>query len=315
MNSNVVSLKIKKFFLLVLLIVLSAIFLFSGISKLYDFERFEWNIMDAGISSMILSGVLARLFIGLELMLGLFLLLHLFLKTFTYKAVFILLSFFTVYLIALMVRQGNSGNCGCFGEMYHMTPGMGIAKNAVMMIMVVILLKGHNSNPFKQAPVIAAIAGMISIVIPFVFFPLSQDSVPEISHETINLEPLYHSKNPENTKPVQDLRTGKHIVAFMSLTCPHCKKAAFVLQIIHRQNPDIPIFFVLNGNPDFLSDFYKESQADSVSHVLFRGSDEFASMAGSAVPAIYFIHNSVIERKANYFQLDPQYMRQWLREP
>lgn len=315
MNTNVFSLRIKNVFLFVLVIVLSAIFLFSGISKLFDFERFEWNIMDAGISSMTFSGILARLFIGLELMLGLFLLLHLFLKTFTYKAVFIILSFFIVYLIALMIRQGNTGNCGCFGDMYQMSPGMGIAKNVMMMMMTAILFKGYNPKPLKQAPVLAGVAGMISIVIPFVFFPLSQDAVPEISNEAINLEPLYQSKNPENTKPVQDLRKGKHIVAFMSLTCPHCKKAAFVLQIIHRQNPDIPIFFVLNGNPDFLSDFYKESHADSVPHVLFRGSDEFASMAGNAVPAIYFIHNSVIERKANYFQLDPQYMRQWLREP
>jgi len=36
-------------------------------------------------------------------------------------------------------------------------------------------------------------------------------------------------------------------------------------------------------------------------------------MAGPYVPAIYWINNSVIEKKSNYFQLDPKYMRDWLK--
>src|SRR5690606_35750896 len=111
----------------------------------------------------------------------------------------------------------------------------------------------------------------------------------------LDLTPLYYSSNSQNKPAPIELRKGKHIVAFMSLTCSHCKKAAFLLQVIHRQHPELPIFFVLNGHPDFLEDFFNETHAKGVPHILFRGGDEFQSMAGPGVPAIYYIHNSIIE--------------------
>jgi len=305
----------KRIIGLILLLVTAAVFLFSGISKLYDFERFIWNIMDAGISNMTVASVLARLFIGFEILLGLFLAFHLFLKSFTYPAVIGLLTLFTIYLFFLIARQGNSGNCGCFGDAYEMKPSAAIIKNLVMMATTGLLLIIYPIKPYKNSEWIGAIVGMAAIVAPFIFFPLSGDTKPEVVSETINLSPLYQSSNPENKPASAELRKGKHIVAFMSLTCPHCKKAAFLMQIIHRQHPDIPMFFVLNGHPDFLEDFYKETHARQIPHMLFRGSDEFQSMAGSAVPAIYFINNSIIERKANYFQLDPLYMKAWLAQP
>ena len=42
--------------------------------------------------------------------------------------------------------------------------------------------------------------------------------------------------------------------------------------------------------------------------------DEFKEMAGDYVPAIYWIDNSVVEREANYNQLDPAIIKKWLKE-
>jgi uncharacterized membrane protein YphA (DoxX/SURF4 family) len=304
---------IKRTIGLILLLAIAAVFLFSGISKLYSFERFVWNIMDAGISDMTLASVLARLFIGFEMLLGVFLLAHLFLKSFTYPAIIALLSVFIVYLIMLIMKQGDSGNCGCFGDAYEMKPSAAILKNIVMIAATIALIYLYPIRPYKNAPAVAGILGMAAIVVPFLIFPLSQDSQPKVVSRPIDLSPLYHSSNPDNKPPSVDLQQGKHIVAFMSLTCPHCKKAAFLLQVIHRQHPQIPIFFVLNGSPDFEKDFFDETHSSTVPHMLFRGGEEFQSMAGTAVPAIYWINNSVIERDANYFQLDPKYMEAWLQ--
>jgi hypothetical protein len=304
---------IKRTIGLILLLAIAAVFLFSGISKLYSFERFIWNIMDAGISNMTLASILARLFIGFEMLLGLFLLGHLFLKSFTYPAIIALLGVFIIYLIMLILKQGDNGNCGCFGDAYEMKPSAAILKNVIMIAATVALFYLYPIRPYKNAAAMAGILGMVAIVVPFVVFPLSQDSQPQVVNRPIDLTPLYHSSNPENKPPAVDLRQGKHIVAFMSLTCPHCKKAAFLLQVIHRQHPQLPIFFVLNGAPDFEKDFFDETHSSSVPHMLFRGGEEFQSMAGSAVPAIYWINNSVIERDANYFQLDPKYMEAWLQ--
>lgn len=297
---------------MILLLAMAAVFLFSGISKLYAFEPFVWNIMDAGISGFSTASVAARLFIGLELLLGLFLTAHLFLRSFTYPAIIGLLVLFTVYLIILIFRQGNSGDCGCFGEAYSMRPSEAIVKNIIMIGATILLMIIYPVRPYKNAEWIAAVSGMAALVVPFIFFPLSQDTKPTVVHEPVNLTPLYHSSHPENVKPEVDLRRGKHIIAFMSLTCPHCKKAAFSLQVIHRRYPDLPIFMVLNGNPLFLEDFFRETHSEKVPHILFRGPEEFQSMAGMYVPAIYWINNSVIERKSNYFQLDPKNMEAWV---
>jgi uncharacterized membrane protein YphA (DoxX/SURF4 family) len=299
---------------LVLLILLSAIFLFSGISKLYSFHRFAWNIMDSGISNMSFAYILARLFIGFELLLGAFLLAHIFLRQFTYPAIIGLLILFTIYLLFLLLRQGNKVDCGCFGEELKMTPLVGILKNLLMIGVTISLFYLYPARPYRNSEWISVLIGMSAIVMPFLFYPMSADSKPEVVNEPIDLSPLYHSKESRNIPPSVDLSTGKHIVAFMSLTCSHCKKAAFLLQVIHRKNPDFPIYMVLNGHPDFLKDFFDETHSFHVPHTLFKGSEEFLSMAGSGVPAIYWINNSVIERKSTYYQLDPKTIQAWLRK-
>ncbi len=304
---------IKKITGLALLLLTAAVFLFSGISKLYAFESFIWNIMDAGISNLTLASVAARIFIGIEMMLGLFLLFHLFLRSFTYPAILCTLAVFSAYLILLLIRQGDSGNCGCFGDAYEMKPSAAIGKNIVLIGVTGLLYAWYPVKPYKNGVWLATITGMGSLVAPFLFFPLNNDTEPGESARPIDLSPLYHSANPLNLPPEAELRKGKHIIAFMSLTCTHCRKAAFFLQVVHRQNPDIPIFFVLNGHPDQMQPFWEETHAAKVPHILFRGA-EFQEMSGPGVPAIYYIHNSVIERKANYFQLDPQHMRKWLHE-
>jgi uncharacterized membrane protein YphA (DoxX/SURF4 family) len=304
---------IKRISGLILLLSMAAVFLFSGISKLYSFDQFTWNIMDAGVTNMTFASVLARLFIGLELLLGLCLLAHLFLRSFTYPAVIAILGIFTAYLVLIIFRQGNTGNCGCFGDAFKMTPSAAIVKNLVMIALTTVLIYLYPVKPYRNAEWIAAFAGMASLVVPFLFFPMSLGTKPHMANDPIDLTPLYQSENPANSPPSVELRKGKHIVAFMSLTCPHCRKAAFLIQVIHRQNPEIPLFMVLNGHPDLAQEFFKESRSESVPHILFRGPDEFMSMAGPSVPAIYWINNSVIERKSNYMQIDPSHMWKWLR--
>lgn len=301
----------KRIIGLLLLLTVAAVFLFSGISKLYTLEQLVWNIMDAGVTNMTLASVLARFFIGFELLLGFFLIAHIYLRSFTYLAVIALLLGFTLYLVQLMQQQGDTGNCGCFGDMYAMKPSAGILKNIIMMGIVALLMAIYSSKPYKNSEWIATLSAMVLMVLPFILFPLSGEGKPEIAHEPININPLY---NTDGAHPPIELRQGKHIIAFMSLTCSHCKKAAFLLQIIHRQHPKLPIFFVLNGHKNFETSFFEETKSKDVPHILFTGVSDFMQMAGTGVPAIYWVNNSIIERKSNYYQLDPNVMQQWLDE-
>ncbi len=294
----------------VLLLSLAAVFLFSGISKLYAFEQLLWNVMDVGISNMFLAGVIARLFIAFELLLGTFLLLHLYLKKFTYPAVIGVLIFFSIYLIFLISTQGDSGNCGCFGEAYSMKPSAGIVKNIILLGITALLWMMYPIKPYKNSNWIAGVVGLASIIIPFVFYPIGGYSNAKTINQPINLDALY----AENPKPNVELRKGKHIVSFMSLSCPHCQKAAFLFHVLKKQNPEFPIYLVIAGSDEYEKDFFEQSKAENVPYMRFRNKDAFASYAKDGVPAIFFINNSVIEKSANYFQLDPKKIKAWLKD-
>lgn len=304
------SLNVKNITGFILLLALAGIFAVSGISKIDSIETFEWSLLDLGISNFTLAAISARLLIGLELLIAGFLLFHIFLKPFTYLLTIGVLVIFTIYLGLLLIQQGNEGNCGCFGEWIYMSPLSSIWKNLAMIAATVILYFIYPGRRYKRMPIVALLVALAALTTPFVVYPMNTGDKPLVVSEAIDLDPLYRNDIPHN--PDRELRQGKHVVAFMSLGCPHCRKAAFLLQIIHRQQPDIPIYLVIAGPPEMEEDFFKETNARDVPHLRFREAEDFLRMAGPSLPAIYWINNSVIERKANYFQLDPVVIREWL---
>lgn len=312
---------IKRTIGLILLLALAAVFLFSALTKIglgvtkdnslywtyQGVEQFTWTFIDMGLNSQLWAGVIARVMVGLEFMIGIFLLAHIFLKSVTYPITIALLAVFTIYLFILLGVHGNTGDCGCFGEQVIMTPLQGIIKNVIMIAVVIALMFLYPVKPYKHQTWISILIAMGVIVTPFIIDPINASSFPTTVNEKIDLNPLY----AKDKKPEVELREGKHIVAFMSLTCPHCRKAAKKFAIIYKKNPEMPIYFVLAGNPKNLIPFFQETGAEKVPHFMFRDPENFLKMAGPGVPAIYFIDNGVKEREANYFQLDPEYMEEW----
>lgn len=312
---------IKRTIGLILLLALAAVFLFSGLTKIglgfshgsfyWTYEgaqSFTWTFIDMGINSQLWAGVVARVMIGLEFMIAAFLLAHIFLRQLTYPITIGVLVIFTIYLIMLIAIYGNTGSCGCFGEDLPMTPMNGIWKNIAMIAATVCLYFLYPVKPYKHQEWIAVVLGMLVIVIPFIVDPVSSGTTPTTENKAINMDVLY----AKDTIPSVELRKGKHIVAFMSLTCPHCRKAAKKLAIVHKKNPQIPIFMVLAGPAAKEKAFFDDTKSHDVPYVMFHDPDNFLKMAGSGVPAIFYINNSVIERDANYYQLDPEYMLQWI---
>lgn len=302
---------IKRILGLILLLALAAVFLYSAYTKIGppDYAQpFTWTFIDMGINSQLWAGVIARVMVGMEIMIALFLLSHIFLRSFTYPATITVLAIFTVYLVIQLILHGNSGDCGCFGEKLPMTPLEGILKNIVMIAVTISLYYLYPVKPYRHQEWISIVIAMAAIVIPFIIDPVNSDGNPKIVHEAINMDVLYEAEK----KPPVELRKGKHIVAFMSLTCPHCRKAAKKFAIIKETNPGIPLFMVLAGNPKNLLEFFEDTRSEKVPHVLFRDPENFLKMAGNGVPAIFYIDNGVKERDANYLQLDPEYMKEWL---
>lgn len=297
-----------------LLVALSATFFFSGYSKIYSenaFDNFQWTFLDLGINSAVGAGIIARVMVGFEFMLGFFLLAHIFLKQFTYKVVIGTLLVFIAYLLLVIMKQGNTGNCGCFGDKLAMTPLAAIWKNVAMIAVTILLMYIYPVKPYKYQEYILMALCLVSFSTPFLLQNVDLGTSPVKYTRTVDLDLLYKY----TPAPAIDLRKGKHIIAFMSLTCPHCKKAAYLLQIIHRKHPEIPIYMVLDGHADHKKAFFDETHAENVPYLLYPHTEDFEKMAGESVPSIYWVNNGVIEYKSKmaYYQLDPKYMLAWMK--
>lgn len=309
-NSNNAIFYIKRITGLLLLLAMAAVFFISAISKLTDIEPFQWTFVGFGVGNMLWASVIAHLFIGFELLIGIFLLAHIYLKEVTYPVTIGFLAILTIYLVVLIIQQGNTGNCGCFGNWIYMNPLQAIWKNLAMIVACFVLMRIYPVKPYKGQEWIAAVLGMAAIVTTFIISPLNISNTPTVVNRPINLNLLY--EDPAN-KPAPELRTGKHIIAYMSLTCPHCRKAAYLLHVLKKQNPEIPVYLVLSGHPDNKEAFFKESHAEDLPFLLFKDISAFQEMAGDSVPAIYWVNNGTIEKESTYLQLDPSDIKDWLR--
>lgn len=287
----------------VLLLILSGVFIFSAITKLVAIEPFEWIFVDMGLPAAF-SAFLARFFIGFELLLGLFLLGHVYLRRFTYPATIAFLVLLTLYLVFVLVHKGNNGDCGCFGDTLPMSPLLGIIKNIGLILLCYVLLVIYPAPPYKYQSAVATLITIIALTVPFSFVPFTQKKAP------INLSLLY--KDSTNS-PSVELRKGKHIIAFMSLGCPHCRTAAKLFKTFYDQDSTLPLFMVLNGAPGQDADFFRDTKADKVPHVLFNGMNDFLQLAGPYVPAIYWVNNGIKERKISYTKLDAVSIKDWAK--
>jgi uncharacterized membrane protein YphA (DoxX/SURF4 family) len=310
--------KIALKILMVLISVgLGLIFIYSGWSKLDPvIETFEFTFVDLGIGNWYTAPIEARVLIGLELLLGFLLIINYNLRMFTIPLTIALLLFFIIYLLLQIAFSGNSGNCGCFGERLHMTPLQAIIKNVIMITMSLPVYVFWHGWKIKYNKLFISFFGVSALILPFILNPVdytySSNNFGEKVNYPLDLDLLYH---PEDSAKVQipktDLRKGKHVVAFLSLTCPHCRIAAKKFHLILKKNPNLPIYFVLNGETKMLADFYSDTKTQDIPSSIALGK-AFVNLAGSHLPQIYYIDNGVVVKKVDYFELNQYQIEDWV---
>lgn len=309
--------KIIKAIFILLTSLMGLLFIYSGYTKLYPIEPFEYTFVDLGVSNWTLAPFIARLLISLEFFIGLMLLFNLYLKRFTIKLTMVTLLFFSVYLVLMMAINGNNGNCGCFGEALVMSPLQALLKNAVMLVIAALILKFHEGYSLGKMTIwLSALFGFTALTMPHIlnYVDLSYSEAylnkPNKTFE-IPLDTLYN--HAEINSPPKSLSKGKHIIAFMSLTCQHCRIAAKKLRIMKEKNPAIDVFFVLNGDDNHLRLFHEDTKSENIPFCRLHGRP-FVYLAGTNLPAVYLINNSVVEHHLNYFELDQSEVEKWMSE-
>ncbi len=299
----------------IITITLGLVFLVSAYTKSEPtILKFEYTIVEFLKFPWLLAAVGARLLIGLEYALGALLILNIYgKKKWVIKLSILTLLVFSIYLIYLWATAGNNVDCGCFGDKYSMNPSMSLLKNIGMLALLGILHKWHDGIKFKPKLInILAILTLIGITtIPFFREPIINTTQSFLNDDKVKIDISALYAEGKIDKPETDLTTGKHIITFMSLTCPHCRIAAYKLQLMKEKNPDLSIYMVLNGDSSKLASFWEETKAKNIPHSMLLGRD-FAILSGSRLPAIYWLEDSYVIAVSNYRNLNQDEIENWM---
>jgi hypothetical protein len=296
---------------------LGLIFLYSGYTKLLPvIETFEFSFVDIGVGNWYTAPVMARLLIGLEFFLGLLLILNYNLKKFTLPFTAGLLLFFIIYLGIQIFTSGDKGNCGCFGEHLPMTPSQAILKNVILLMVCLVIYFLSVSWKIKFNALFLSLTGLTILFIPFVVNPIdyayNSNNLDEKVNYPLELNLLYQ---PEDTVKIEvpnvELRTGKHVLAFMSLTCQHCRVAAKKFRLIKKNNPQLPVYFILNGDKKNYAPFIEDTKADNIPNSFCLGKT-FIHLASTSLPRIYYLNNGIVVKKVDYFELNQYAIEKWI---
>jgi len=312
--------KIVKIIIAALLsVALGLVFIYSGFSKLDPvIETFEFTFVDIGIANWYTAPLIARALIGLEFFVGILLIANYNLKKFTLPLMGGLLLFFIIYLLIQINVSGNNGNCGCFGERLYMTPLQAVLKNIIMIVMGVLIYFLFDGWKLKLNKLFLSLAMATALVVPFILNPMdykyTSNNLDEKVNYPLELNLLFE---PEDTSKVEipkvDLRKGKHVLAFMSLTCPHCKIAAQKFRLIKKNNSTLPIYFILNGDKEKYKPFMEETKADNIPNSFCLGKT-FIQLASASLPRIYYLDNAIVVKKVDYFELNQYTIEAWINK-
>lgn len=309
----------KQLLLKILFFLLSSamglLFIYSGWAKLEPIEPFEFTFVDIGIAGWRTAPFIARFMIGLEFFIGFLLVFGLFIKRFTIKLTVISLLIFCLYLVFIIINTGNNGNCGCFGNKISMTPVEALIKNGITLIACFFIYKYYNGlNYGKVSKWLFGVLFLSAFALPHIlnYVDLDYSSAyltKKEDHFKLELDSLY--KDAKKNVPPTSLSKGKHIIAFMSMSCPHCRIAAKKLRIMHEKNPSISMYLVLNGEDKKIKPFFEDTKATNIKYCILNGKN-FIYLAGLDMPAIYMVNNSVVENWVDYMHLDQTKIEEWL---
>lgn len=311
MSMNI-SFPAKKTLLLYFLsFLVGAVFLYSGYSKLLSLEYFELLLLEAGLSTWQIAPFFARFLVSLELFAGLLFLLSLNPRRIPYKAGIFLLTAFSIYLILILIKDGNNENCGCFGDALPMSPLAAIIKNGLLAGALVVLDRFHAGATLKYQGITLSMVAATLFALPFIVNPVetgANNAVADNELPADNIDLLYQSET--NLPPAENLREGKWVVAFLSLKCSHCRLAARKLALMKKENPDLSLYFILNGDEEDLTDFLQETKSGQVPHSFFLGPD-FPALSGYRLPVVYQTDQGQIIRKINVQTLTAKGLKDW----
>lgn len=290
--------------LIVLSVAVGVTFLYSAYTKVVPIQSFEYTMVEYVRLPALVAAIGARFFVGLEAALGGLLILHFLGKRkWVVKLAIAVLLFFSGYLIWLWIVAGNDVNCGCFGDKIWMSPSASLLKNTFLVAALLVILRFHNGWSYKWVESVTVTLLLCTFTLPYIVFPIE-------ARYRIDFTALY--ANDIAFTPTVNLNKGKHIVAFLSPSCIHCRKAGLKMHELLKQNPQLPFYMVVGGTMSDISDFWRESQAADIPYTRL-AVEPFMKYTHGVFPAILWINNGIVEANTNYKELDIKVIEKWMK--
>jgi uncharacterized membrane protein YphA (DoxX/SURF4 family) len=302
---------IKQIFFSILIVLLGLFFLFSGLVKLFPIEPFEYNFVEQGFMGWHTASIAARLIISFEIFLGLLLILHQHLQK-TLKLIIGLLSFFTIYLLYAIIKDGNNGNCGCFGTYFQMTPLESIIKNISLIAVSYLLIQINVKGQFKNKWLVI-FSLIISVSIPLAINPPDMFVISTYDFGKLNYELKAEAlEKLESEKIDNNWKKGKKVLAFLSTTCPHCRNMAFKLHILKNHHPNFNIYFIYGGKPENRKDFVERAKCADMPSIDLT-IDEMVKIVGPVFPVVMGVDDGKVTKKWNLVSLSDSELNNFFR--
>ena len=277
------------------------LFLFSATAKFIGIDAFEIYLFSFGWFSLGTSFLLARLVIAAEYTLGLLLVANLCPKA-AWTGAVAMLAGFTLFLTWLALT-GNRENCNCFGELVNLNPVQSIAKNAVMLA---LLLPARTVRPFACRHKGLWITLMAVVPLAAVLIASPPDNWRYSS---------YDRKEPVNAQALQEaletgilpatLAEGDHVVCFYSLRCRFCKLSARKLVHLRERGEfsQAPLVAVFGRGEDTDTSGFLAETGITFDEVYFIEPSDFLRITNGAFPVILVLHDTTVVSASNYRNL------------
>lgn len=298
--------------LLILLSVLTgAVFIYSAYTKVQPIQPFEYTMVEFIHIPWFIAALAARFFVGLEFGLGFLIAFHIYGKgKWVLNFALLTLIIFSIYLIFLWMNVGNNVNCGCFGDAIWMTPSASLIKNGIILIIIYLIKKYNNgwNVSFLHKATLTLLS--VAVALPFILYsiPSQEPSWLRKDRYQTDLSFLYATGKPD--APKVDLAKGKHVIAFLSKNCAHCRIAAYKMHLMKQANPALPFYMVIGGESE-LDDFWKATKAQNIPYTRL-DKDNFLNYTGGMFPLIILVNDGWVEAKADYNTLSQPTLEAWL---
>jgi hypothetical protein len=294
--------------------ILAILTFLLGYYMLQTLDFSETALVDNGWSTWLVAPYIIRIVSGLFMFSGLILVLGLNQSKKMLLWPFGLFLFSTFFQCSI-IWQIELDRCYiCLRELIQWNIYQGIVLGGIGLLLTILLYNlPQVSFNWKFRLPIMLVLFLTSISFPFVLnYPASWAVYGESEFEEIQrpmqLERLDTIVTPKEYGQLpKNLNEGKQLIAFVTLNCPYCKRAAYRLHVLKKKYPLAPITIITSGDTADWDLFMRRSKIENVPHALMNHR-VFAELSEGSVPKLFLIDEGTAIQKVQYWAIDEAFL-------